>query len=199
MCQPCNWFMDSNIVVQYTHLTFTTKAQLVLTNELKAKLFRGESKLWHGIFLAWERQSCWKKIFGNTSGNWRVWRTGGILIFGRQSLLCIRTSWTERGAGGGTRATAARGPAVEDLRPRRAALTPAQELVGHGGTDGVQAAAVVERAGGARIAASHPRLLERVAGRWHPPRVARNSYRGETDVMPKLPLLWRGGGGGTGR
>lgn len=54
---------------------------------------------------------------------------------------------------------------MEDLRPRRAALTPAQELVGHGGTDGVQAAAVVERAGGARIAAPHPRLLERVAGR----------------------------------
>lgn len=53
---------------------------------------------------------------------------------------------------------------MEGLRPRRAALTPTQELVGHGGTDGVQAAAVVERAGGARIAASHPRLLKRVAG-----------------------------------
>lgn len=54
MCQTCNWFMDSNIVIQYTHLTFTTIARLLLTNELKAKLLRGKSKLWHGIF--WPRK-----------------------------------------------------------------------------------------------------------------------------------------------
>lgn len=59
----------------------------------------------------------------------------------------------------------ARGTSAQGLWPRGTALTRTKELVGHSGTDGVQTAAVVvEGAGGARIAASDPRLLKRVAG-----------------------------------
>lgn len=94
-----------------------------------------------------------------TSGDWGVWGAGGVLVFGGQSLLC--TSWSEHRAGGGAGASAA---PVQALSPGRAALTPPEELVGHGGSDGVQAAAAAVRARGARIAASHPGLLERVAG-----------------------------------
>lgn len=70
--------------------------------------------------------------------------------------------WT----GGGARAAAVRGSSVQSLRPGRTALTVrAQELVGHGGADGVQAAAAA--AGGAGIAPPHPRLLMRVSGSGH--------------------------------
>lgn len=100
-----------------------------------------------------------------TSGNGRVRGAGGVLVFGRQSLL---TSWEEESrAGRGAGASAARGgPAVEARRrPRWAALAAAQQLVGHGGAERVQATSTVsERARGARVAAPHTGLLERVAG-----------------------------------
>lgn len=137
------------------------------------------------------------KIRVFTSGNWRVWGAGGILIFGGQSLLS--TSWTECRAGGGAWAPAVRGSPVEGLRPRRAALTPAQELVGHGGTDGVQTAAVVERAGGSRIAASYPRLLKRVAGGWHPPKLSVIPIAVRKTYCQSCCFSRGGGGGGNGK
>lgn len=146
-------------------------------------------------FLTYVRLNCWKTSV-YTSGNWRVWGVGRILIFGGQSLLSICTSWSERRAGGGTWASAVRGSSVEGLSPCRAALTPAQELVGHGGTDGVQAAAVVERAGRARIAASHPRLLKRVAGGWHPPKLAVIPIAVRKTYCQSCRFCRGGGGGG---